>query len=106
MQETRIHQCECEVCQGQQAPGLMHTHHLMNVFMSRLDEQEQRWYAALEATKLGHGGQEILAKITGLHVNTIRRGQSEMANDLTDRPHDRVRVAGGGRQRLEKKRLR
>jgi hypothetical protein len=78
-------------------------HHQMNLFMSRLDEQEQRWYAALEATKLGHGGLETVAKITGLHVNTIRRGQSELANDLSDRPTERVRVAGGGRPSVEKK---
>ncbi len=48
----------------------------MNLFMSRLDEQTQRWYAGLEA----------IAKITGLPVNTIRRGQNAMANDLSDRP--------------------
>lgn len=75
----------------------------MNLFMSRLDEQEQRWYAALEATKLGHGGLETIAQITGLHVNTIRRGQEEMANDLSERPQERVRVAGGGRPTVEKK---
>lgn len=81
----------------------MHNHHLMNVFMSRLDEQGRRWYAALEATKFGHGGLERVAKITGLHVNTIRRGQEELANDLAERPNDRVRIEGGGRPSIEKK---
>jgi len=103
MAQATIHQCECEVCQAEKSPEVMQNHHLMNVFMSRLDEQERRWYAALEASQLGHGGLEIMATITGLHVNTIRRGQDEMADDLARRPNDRVRVEGGGRQRLEKK---
>jgi Rhodopirellula transposase DDE domain len=103
MEQATIHQCECELCQARKSPEIMNNHHLMNVFMSRLDEQGRRWYAALEASKLGHGGLEHIAKITGLHVNTIRRGQAELAHDLAERPNDRVRVEGGGRQRLEKK---
>jgi len=51
---------------------------------------------------MGHGGREGMAKITGLHVNTIRRGQNEMVNDLSDRPQARVRLAGGGRPSVEK----
>jgi Rhodopirellula transposase DDE domain len=103
MEPTAIHQCECEICQTRKSPRIMHNHHLMNVFMSRLDEQGRRWYAALEATKLGHGGLESLAQITGLHVNTIRRGQEELADDLAERPNARVRVEGGGRPPIEKK---
>ena len=105
MEQATIHECECDGCQERKSPEIMHNHHLMNVFMSRLDEQERRGYAALEATKLGHGGLETIAKIIGLHVNTIRRGQEEMANDLTERPNDRQRVEGGGRQPIEKKAL-
>jgi len=78
-------------------------HHRMNVFLSRLDEQQRRWYAALEAEKLGHGGIEKMAKITGLHVNTISRGRQELNHDLQERPSQRVRVAGGGRKASEKK---
>jgi hypothetical protein len=28
----------------------------INLFLSRLDEQQRRWFAALEATCLGYGG--------------------------------------------------
>lgn len=76
----------------------------MNLFISRLDEQQRRWYAAIEAQKLGHGGTTILAKVTGLSVETIRRGRYELAEGLADRPVDRVRKPGGGRQTVEKKR--
>lgn len=46
--------------------------------MSRLDEQQRRWLAALESKNLGHGGDTLLSQITGLHVDTIRRGREEL----------------------------
>lgn len=75
----------------------------MNVLLSRLDEQQRRWYVALEAERIGHGGTEQLSQITGMNVNTIRRGRRELSDDLTGRPVDRVRMAGGGRKPIEKK---
>lgn len=75
----------------------------MNVLMSRLDEQQRRWYAAVEAEKIGHGGNVRVAQITGLNVETIRQGRRELAQDLVDRPVDRIRLPGGGRPRAEKK---
>jgi hypothetical protein len=75
----------------------------MNVLLSRLDEQQRRWCVAVEADRIGHGGAERLSKITGINVNTIRRGRRELADDLADRPTDRVRQVGGGRKPIEKK---
>ena len=98
-----VHQCKCDSCQQSEFHPDQALHHQMNVFMSRLDEQQRRWYAALEAKKVGHGGATLLAKVTGLSVETIRRGRDELANNLVDRPLDRVRKPGGGRQAVEKK---
>jgi hypothetical protein len=78
-------------------------HHQINVVMSRLDEQQRRWYAAVEANRRGHGGLTLVSQITGLDEKTIRRGQEELALDLTDRPNDRIRLPGAGRPRVEKK---
>ena len=75
----------------------------MNLLMSRLDEQQRRWYAAVESAKVGHGGDRLLCPVTGLHVETIRRGREELADALEGRPADRVRRPGGGRPALEKK---
>ena len=72
--------------------------------MSRLDEQQRRWYAAVEAKRYGRGGITLVRKMTGLDDKTIRRGIEEMGSDLTDRPTDRVRIEGGGRPSVEKKR--
>ena len=75
----------------------------MNLLMSRLDEQQRRWYAAVESAEVGHGGDRTLARITGLDVDTIRRGRRELADSLEGRPADRVRLPGGGRPAVEKK---
>ena len=72
--------------------------------MSRLDEQQRRWLAALESQKVGYGGDTLLALITGLHVDTIRRGREELDADLVGRPADRVRRPGAGRPPGKKKR--
>ncbi len=75
----------------------------MNLLLSRLDEQQRRWYAAIESERLGAGGDEVLSHITGLDVKTIQRGRQELERDLVDRPRERVRLPGGGRPRAEKK---
>ena len=99
-----IHQCRCNVCTGEGDENIKVQHLWMNVLMSRLNEQQRRWYAAVEAKKRGHGGTLEVSKITGLHVETIRQGRREMEKDLQERPTDRVRLPGGGRRRTEKKR--
>lgn len=97
------HQCHCQLCQQQEAHPKQEWHQQINLFMSRLNEQQRRWYAGLEAKRLGHGGMRRISQITGLDVNTIRRGRRELAENLQDRPTGRVRLSGGGRKTLEKK---
>jgi hypothetical protein len=75
----------------------------MNVFLSRLNEQQRRWYVALESQRIGHGGDRFLSQVTGLDVETIRRGRSELDAELAQRPVEGVRLAGGGRPSVEKK---
>jgi hypothetical protein len=98
-----IYRCQCSFCKENINKVVKAEHHRMNVFMSRLDEQQRRWYAALEAEKRGHGGIMEVSTITGLHVETIRYGKRELAKDLEGRPIDRVRLLGGGRPSIEKK---
>ena len=52
---TAIHQCECDVCQQSESHPDKALHQQMNLFISRLNEQQRRWYAALEAKKVVHG---------------------------------------------------
>jgi hypothetical protein len=103
MPEREIHVCQCPDCiQPAEHPNRSR-HQQMNLLLSRLDEQQRRWYAAVEADKLGHGGIRLLSQITGLDEKTIARGQQEMAAQLNTRPTEQVRQPGGGRRAAEKK---
>ena len=103
MQDASIHICQCRVCQDPQAHPDKLIHRRMNLLLSRMDEQQRRWYAALESTRVGHGGDALLHQITGMDVQTIRRGRLELENDLQVRPRVRVRLEGGGRPPVEEK---
>jgi len=46
----------------------------MNLFLSRLDEGQRRWYLALESQRMGWGADRLLMEITGVDEKTIRRG--------------------------------
>lgn len=69
----------------------------MNVFLSRLNQPRRRWFVALEAMRLGHGGKQLLMRITGMRPSTILRGRHKLEADLADCPELHMRASGGGR---------
>jgi len=97
-----VYECGCAACRAGEHPQ-REDHRQLNLLLSRLDEQQRRWVAAREAIRLGHGGFQRIAEITGLHPETIRRGRDELNDDLRTRPANRIRLPGGGRPRVEKK---
>ena len=103
MSSPAVRVCQCPGCQQEAPHPDRERHRQMNVFLSRLDEAQRRWYVALEAARLGPGGERLLAQITGLDEKTIRRGRAELATDLAEQPPARVRRPGGGRPPVEKK---
>jgi hypothetical protein len=104
MDAIKIHHCRCAVCRGDDKDHPdRHLHATINLILSRLNEQQRRWLAALESQKIGHGGDKLLSEITGLHPDTIRKGREELDAGLEGRPTDRVRKPGGGRPPLKKK---
>jgi hypothetical protein len=71
------------------------------LFYCGLNEKDRRHYAGLESLKLGFGGDSKIANLLGIDVHTIARGRNELlAQDIS---LSGVRVAGGGRQAVEKK---
>ena len=74
----------------------------MILLFSLFDEQQRRLYAGLEAEKLGYGGDRKIAEFFGLDTHTVARGRRELFGEQVQR--DRMRKAGGGRKRTEKKR--
>ncbi|WP_157860218.1 hypothetical protein [Methanosarcina acetivorans] len=52
----------------------------MKAFYDSLNEKDRRRYAAIEAMKLGHGGQIYISKVLGCHFQTVMAGNNEIAN--------------------------
>jgi hypothetical protein len=103
MPSAEVHRCDGPHGQQEAAHPDQTLHDQMNRLLSRVDEQQRRWYAAGESHRIGHGGDQRVAQITGLDPQTIQRGRRELAASLTERPTERVRLPGAGRPRGEKK---
>jgi hypothetical protein len=73
----------------------------LRTFLATLNEKQRRLYAGFESMKLGHGGDVIVSRQTGMNVKTIARGRRELASQQITL--DRVRQVGGGAKALEKK---
>jgi hypothetical protein len=107
MVSAELPPCGCPACQESGNHPDRSWHRQLILILSRLDEQQRRWVAAMEAGPKGHplgwGGETLVAQITGLDEKTIRRGREELAASLVDRPTDRIRLPGGGRPPSEKR---
>lgn len=103
MPKSEVHICECFHCRQESVHSDQELHQQMNLLMSRLDEQQRRWYVAVESKRIGAGGDRLLSQITGLDEKTIQRGRQELADTFTKRPSEQIRLPGGGRHKAEKK---
>jgi hypothetical protein len=65
----------------------------MKRFFDWLSEKDRRRYAAIEATKLGHGGVEYIAGVLKCDPKTIRQGLAEL-EEPEDPAAGRVRKKG------------
>ena len=100
---SEVHICQCAHCQGTGEHPDKKVHKQINLLMSRLNEQQRRWFVAVEANRYGYGGVHLLSQVTGMDEKTIERGQQELEEDLVNRPEEQVRSVGGVRPRVEKK---
>lgn len=65
-----------------------------------LNERTRRLWAASEAKGIGHGGQSLVARVTGFSRSTIYRGLQELEVDAVVLVDGRLRRPGGGRKTL------
>ncbi len=100
MEKHPIHQCRCPACRARKDSPTKQFHAHINFLVSTLDEHQRRLYVGLESQRLGHGGDRMLAQITGLSVDTIAAGRRELH---AAQPTEHIRVPGAGRPRVEKK---
>lgn len=103
MPAQMIHECQCARCSRGEAHPERERHYQINLFLSRLDEDQRRWYLALESQRMGWGADQLLMQVTGVDEKTIRRGREELATSLANRPAGRIRQPGAGRPPVEKK---
>jgi len=102
MHDASFRPCQCPDCLVGD-PWTTENHRLFNLLLERLDEDHRRWLVALESLKIGHGGDRLLSLMTGMHVETIRRGRRELSRSLEECPPQRIRRSGAGRPALKKK---
>ena len=72
---------------------------MMKRLYNSLAEDDRRRYAAIESTKLGHGGVEYISTVLQCDPKTIRRGLAEL-EAIADLDTSRVRKKRGGRKKL------
>jgi hypothetical protein len=101
--EIIVHECECEICKVGFEQHIVKSHQRINLFLSRLNEPQRRWYVATLSEEDNALSDRQLSIITGLDEKTIRCGKAEMQEQLVNVPAGRQRRAGGGRLRAEKK---
>jgi hypothetical protein len=66
---------------------------MMKRLYDSLAEDDRRRYAAIESTKLGHGGVEYISSVLKCDPKTIRRGLAEL-EETADLDTSRVRKKG------------
>ena len=103
-QETKAHQCVCEICQRHPFSAIAKQHRAINRVLAGLDEKNRRRFVGLLALQWRRGSIQLLHEITGLSRMTIRRGRAEILRVDRLTP-GRIRCRGGGRQAVEKKSL-
>src|ERR1700694_4548618 len=74
-----VRSCQCGLCGSGIEHRAVEYHRQMNLLLSRLDEQQRRWYLAVESQRLGHGADRLVFEITWGDEKTIRRGREELA---------------------------
>ena len=76
--EPIIHQCECETCKAGVDAEIKARHQRINLFLSRLNEPQRRWYVATLFEDANEMSDRQLAIITGLDEKTIQHGKKEL----------------------------
>src|SRR6202163_2957037 len=99
---AEIHECGCGPCTRDEAHPAHEYHWHMNLLLSRLDEQQRRWYLAVESERVGYGADRILFEITGVDAKTIRRGPPGVGC-LAGGPPGRPSSAAGWRPTTDEK---
>ena len=99
---SSFHPCGCSRCRAGEPHVDRTLHQRINLLISRLDEQQRRWFVALEAERLGRGGEPRGSRASassdrpdGSARSTRTRTRRAPARA---RPRPRLRAAGAARE--------
>lgn len=95
--------CRCPSCLGDGCYLDEQYQRELNVFLSQLNHEQRRLYAAVESNHLGRGGVRTVAQLTGMCGPTIARGRRELADLLQGKSIKKERKPVKGRPRVEEK---
>ena len=70
------------------------TEQRMKTLYHSLNERDRRRYAAIEADKLGYGGQAYISQLLGCDHKTLQRGLDDLDHP-PNLPPGRIRKKGG-----------
>ena len=76
---------------------------IMLKVLDTLNESQARWFVAMQAMMLGHGGIKKMYELTGLSRPTIIKGIKELKTKEKLADGERIRCSGGGRKRIEER---
>src|SRR5262245_47826674 len=93
--------CDCPDCLGGAEHPDAQYHRELRLFLSRLNDEQRRLYAAVESHRLGRGGVSRVADVMGLCPATIARGRHELADLLQGKSIEKERKPIPGRPRIE-----
>ena len=103
MSREKIRLCRCSQCQEDYDHPDKEYHRQINLFAAQLNGRQRRWFAALESSRIGTGGVQVVSSITGISTTTIHQGRKEFANAITELPKAISTKRRAGRPPAEKK---
>ena len=80
------------------APYSSEVEQSMHNFYRSLSEKDRRRYAAVEATKLGHGGKAYASQLFGCDPDTVTAGEKDIAELPNDDAEGRIRKKGRSKE--------
>lgn len=93
--------CDCPDClAGTNHPDSQY-HRELRLFLTTLNDEQRRLYAAVESHHLGQGGVGRVAQITGLCKRTVAHGRRQLAALLEGKSSPKEPHPVGGRPRTE-----
>src|SRR5215510_8662101 len=103
MATEKVRLCQCQQCQENDDHPDKEYHRQISLFAAQLNGRQKRWFAALESSRIGAGGVQLISNIIGISAPTIHQGRRDFVNAITELPKVASTKRRSGRPPAEKK---